>query len=386
MAYEAVAHPIPGWAAFSYNTDAAVQSQAALLLMLGRQLRGDDRALRACAAAARSLKLMEVMPADEAAEFPVPRLRPAGKRMNPEAMQAQLIKRYGSRAFKAKPGEAEPGLFSEALVDLAVRLYRKPTQQAAAELLEASLRHPDELVRVAAAAAYFELSAEPRRLLWILERGTHSADSLVREVAATALARAAPEHHRLRELRKPGPAATGGAASQTGLLVHGTFARNESWWQTGGDFHDYLDVNVRFDLYSATDRFEWSGGYSDAARLLGSSDLRAWVGAHNLDSLDLFAHSHGGSVAMLASQAGLNVGTLVLLSCPVHIHKYVPDFNRISRTISIRVHLDLVILADRGGQRFRHSQIEEHVLPIWFNHSATHDPRIWQEHDVPTLI
>jgi len=51
----------------------------------------------------------------------------------------------------------------------------------------------------------------------------------------------------------------------------------------------------------------------------------------------------------------------------------------VTRVVSIHVHLDLVILADRGGQRFNHPNIEEHVLSVWFDHSATHDPEIWRK-------
>jgi hypothetical protein len=102
---------------------------------------------------------------------------------------------------------------------------------------------------------------------------------------------------------------------------------------------------------------------------------------------DLFAHSHGGSVAMLASKHhGLALGELVLLSCPVHAHKYMPDFNSVTKVVSIRVHLDLVILADRGGQKFQHPQIHENVLPLWFDHSATHSPSVWQAHHVPAKL
>jgi two-component system sensor histidine kinase KdpD len=49
---------------------------------------------------------------------------------------------------------------------------------------------------------------------------------------------------------------------------------------------------------------------------------------------------------MLATQAGTDVGRLVLLSCPVHWPKYTPDFSSTQRVVSIRVHLDLVILAE----------------------------------------
>jgi pimeloyl-ACP methyl ester carboxylesterase len=252
--------------------------------------------------------------------------------------------------------------------------------------MEACLRHRQQPPRVAAAAAYFRLSSEPHRLIDVLEHGTHSADHLVRDVAATALARLASEHPRLLELTRSGAPPTGGEPSHTSLLVHGTFARTQTWWQPGGDFHAYLRSTVRPDLYGASDRFEWSGGYSDAARAIGAEVLRAWVNNHNLNGLDLFTHSHGGSVAMLASHAGLNIGKLVLLSCPVHVHKYMPDFTRVTTVVSIRVHLDLVILADLGGQRFRHPRIRENVLPIWFDHSATHDPSVWQTYHVPSML
>jgi len=50
--------------------------------------------------------------------------------------------------------------------------------------------------------------------------------------------------------------------------------------------------------------------------------------------------------------------------------------------ISIRVHLDLVILADGGGQRFYDPRIEEHVLPLWFDHSLSRDPATWRQYNV----
>lgn len=57
-----------------------------------------------------------------------------------------------------------------------------------------------------------------------------------------------------------------------------------------------------------------------------------------------------------------------------------------TKVVSIRVCLDLVILADGGGQRFNDPRIEENVLPLWFDHSRTHDPGTWQEHNVPALL
>jgi len=44
--------------------------------------------------------------------------------------------------------------------------------------------------------------------------------------------------------------------------------------------------------------------------------------AHQAQGVDLFAHSHRASNSMLGDRSGLEAGKLVLLSCPVHPHKY----------------------------------------------------------------
>jgi pimeloyl-ACP methyl ester carboxylesterase len=251
--------------------------------------------------------------------------------------------------------------------------------------MEACLRHPHTLVRAAAALSYFGLTSEPSRLIRILEDCTQSDDELVRAVAATGLARLAPESPRLSELSKPPPRRRRGSSAHTSLLVHGTWAANEQWWKPGGNFHSYLLNGIRPDLYANADAFSWSGIYSEAARAIAATELQGWLAGHAIQNPYLLTHSHGGSVAMLATQNGLNTGPLVLLSCPVH-SIYMPDFSRTGRVVSIRVKLDLVILADSGGQKFNDPRITEKILPIWFDHSATHDPAVWQKYNLPSVI
>jgi hypothetical protein len=356
-----------------------------MLLLLGSQLRGDDQTMRARARAVGREGEVEIIPAEDEAEFPVPRLHATGERVRVADVESGLA-RYGRLFTRRVPVASGIPQKQEALGEIAERVYAVPDSGVAAQLMEACLRHPAELARVAAAASYFELTTDPQRLIKILVRGTRSRDPLVRDLAATALARVAPEHSRLRQMTKPGGPRPGGEPSHTAMLVHGTFARTHEWWQPGGSFHGYLKNGARPDLYDASDRFDWSGGYSDAARDIGAHDLREWVEQRALEGLDLFGHSHGANVTMQATKFGLNAGKLFLLSCPVHVHKYMPDFSRTTGIVSIRVHLDLVILADRGGQLFRHPQIEENVLPIWFDHGATHDPQVWQQHNVDTLL
>jgi hypothetical protein len=381
---EHVVEPVPGPRAFASAGPAAEQSQAAILLAMGMQLRADAESLQARAAATPGVGGAAILIDTDAERFPLPPLRSSTSRFTPED-----VTRSHPTALAGMVRESR-ALYGDSAArgvraGLAEQVYQDGAPESAAALFDASLRSPEPLVRVAAAASYLELSSEPEPLIQTLADGVLDPDPLVRDVAATALARVEPTHPALRPLLLERPAEEGGSPSRGGLIVHGTFARSFPWWQPGGDFHEYLR-GLRPGLYGAPDRFDWTGGYSDAARSKAGSTLRQWVADHQMDGLDLFTHSHGGSAAMLATQAGMKVGTLVMLSCPVHTHKYYPDFRHANRIVSIRVHMDLVILADRGGQRFQDARIEENQLPVWFNHSATHHPDVWARYEIPRMI
>jgi hypothetical protein len=385
--------PVPLPQAFDRRGEVAAQSQAALLLVLG-QLLGDaeeepEKAL--------TVQADEASPQEDWDALQLPaRLRKL-EQARPMRLRSGLLReRFGrervGRAIETRVLRSEAAIedLSRMQREVADELLDEPSPEAAAELVEASLNHPQPLVRVSAAAAATDIlideEAEQAEPISILEEGAASEDELVRGVARTALARAVPDHPLLARLERPGEPPLDGATAHTVLLVHGTFARQGSWWQPGGDFHSYLLGEAGLSVYAAADRYDWSGGYSNAARSLAASQLGTWVSDHGLGGLDLFCHSHGGSVAMEASQNGLDLGQLVLLACPVHRNRYWPDFALINEVLSIRVRFDLVILADRGGQRFRDPQIREIVLPIWFNHSATHDPDVWRRHDLPSQL
>jgi hypothetical protein len=385
MAFKEVKRPIDGRRAFRSATDAAILSQSALLLGLGVRLGGQDIAAGARALAAHEAPL-EILAKEDEGQFSIPEVPPARDVFAPPTVQRRMGRR-SKLALRAVAKRVVPwARLSTACVELAERLYDQPTQENAADLLEASLLHPHELPRVAAASSYFEISTDPDRLLRVLVSGTYSEETLVRDVAATALARIMPEHPRISELMQAYLPGAGEEPGHTTLLVHGTWARNERWWQTGGDFHSYVGQRVREDVYNAADRFDWTGGYSDGARSVAAVALDAWVAERHLGGLNLFAHSHGANVAMLATHRRLRIGQLVLLSCPVHFPKYRADFSRIDDAVSIRVHSDLVILADRGGQRFSHPSIREHVLPVWFDHSATRKPTVWKKYNVAAVL
>ena len=104
---------------------------------------------------------------------------------------------------------------------------------------------------------------------------------------------------------------------------------------------------------------------------------------------------------MLATQRGMKVDRLVLLSCPVHWGHYQPNFHLVGKAYSIRVFFDLVIWTDRQHARFAggtslaaqrfplsvtaggYPKIREIILPIWFGkHSDSHEPSVWAQHKI----
>ena len=363
MPYKTVTKPIPFPRAFGATGDAAILSQAAILLLMEPGLRRNRSMLAAYRSARRTLK--------------VPAVTDSNPRIKVEEVESRLRLQPLTSARKVMPARR--------LRRLAADLAKKPNRWGAAILMEACLRHPRPLVRAAAALSYFGLTSEPSRLIAVLEDCAQSEDDLARQVAATSLARLAPENPRLSDLSRKTTLAIAGRSTHTSLLMHGTWAANEEWWKPGGDFHTYLLNGIRPDLYASADAFSWSGIYSEAARAIAAMELQAWLSGHSIQNPYLLTHSHGGSVAMLATQNGLNTGPLVLLSCPVH-SIYSPDFSRTGPIVSIRVKLDLVILADGGAQRFTDPRIKEKILPIWFNHSATHDPAVWQKYNLRSVI
>jgi len=373
-----------------------VLSQAATLLLIGSHLRGDAPATQARAEAVRGLMQLslekaqsplDAIPTEDIQALGFPSLQADTVRFRSAELQRVLgVTFEAAPAAPPTPGDLRAA--ARNLPQTAAAFYDQANSQTAAALLEAGLRHPDQLVRVAAAASYFDVTTEARRAIGELESGLSSRDLLTRDVAAYALAHIDPKNSKLTKLLQAQRRPSSRKPSHTSTIIHGTWAADFPWWQPvpAGDFWHYIHDNVDASLYGASDRFQWTGGYSDLARSQGGDKLFNWVKGHQLDGLDLFTHSHGGSVAMLANHEGAQVGRMVLLSCPVHWPQYTPDFTRVGRVISVRVHLDLVILADRGGQHFDDARIEEHVIGVWFDHFATHKPEVWDKYNIKAWL
>ena len=359
-AFEVMARPD------SESTQDAAAAQPALLLSARAGVLGVEDAEMAALEA-------EIEPV----EFALPELR--ALRRTKRLRLDQATRPLGLSA-KEMADEPSPEAYQPTLARTTRDLYDKPSIETAAALFEGAMGSPHPLVRVAAAAGARETTRLRARIRGILEDGCDAPDLLTARIAQTALAhieRRSPTFEKYVIDRPPSKKRK--RRSNTAVVTHGTFAAGSDWYQPGGDFYEALKAN-RPDLDVHDESFTWTDAYSPAARRADARLLKQWIGDQGLVRPDFFAHSHGGTVAHLATRDGVEFDRLVLMAFPVH-GEWFPDFTKINRIIDVRVRFDLVIMADRGGQRFRTDQIdiEEHRHG-WFDHTSTHEPEYWDDH------
>jgi len=365
-AFEVTAYPD------SETTQDAAAAQAALLLAARAGVLGDDVA--------------EVADEESLAgsTFQLPDLSPLErtKRMRMDEAAAPL----GTSVQEIRQ-ETSPETLQPEIARVARRLYDEPTTENAAALFEGSLASPHPLVRVAAAAGARETTRLRPQTRRILEEGVDSDHELASRVAQVALANIDRHDDVFDKYVIERPTSTErDRKSNTAVVTHGTFAANAAWYQPpNGDFYAALAAR-RPDLDVHDQSFTWTGAYSDRARRADALLLKQWVGDQGLVRPDFFAHSHGGTVANLATKQSVEFDRLVLMGWPVH-GRWFPEFGNVNRIIDVRVRLDLVIMADRGGQRFRTNQfgIEEHRHG-WFDHSSTHESGYWDNHGLWAVL
>ncbi|MDE2320748.1 MAG: hypothetical protein KGL31_02360 [candidate division NC10 bacterium] len=121
------------------------------------------------------------------------------------------------------------------------------------------------------------------------------------------------------------PSATGGPSAVPTVIVHGTYAVNQTWWQQGtGNFWAYINSKVP-NLCGGPSAFAWSGLNDHMERVRAARTLVTWAGNQ---TLDVIAHSHGGNVCFLASRMGLKIRKLITLGTPIRT-EYPPDVRHI---------------------------------------------------------
>jgi hypothetical protein len=367
--------PLAGDRAFRDDSVEAAWSQAAQLIGLGVQLRGDSPLLASLESAVERLRVPRVPPIE-----PIP----------PAAVTENLRARGLSFGTETEYAPAPP--WSQAFLWDELARSTEPDPMGAVALLYASLFSQHEINRVAAAVTLQPLLTElPSFIHSILVDGCFSEAETIRHLAADALARFDPQNPALLALTGREETEIGGDPAHTSTVVHGTWARwkrdgrvGGKWWEPGSKFFNYVRDEVSADLYAGDHYFRWSGGYHDQDRTQGAEGLRRWCAVHHVSRFDvLYTHSYGATLALLASMPGghyppIRARVAMLLSAPAVIPPGC-DCSGFTRVLSLRSAFDFVLIMNRTIGSFP-APIEELRAPIppWYGHGATHNRLVWR--------
>lgn len=372
-----IIEPVPLPYAFSDITELGEYSRAAFLLSLGIFLNPPSYGVRE--------DLLESPP------FPLPEISPLSARIS-TAELSNLFRQYD---FDLDKFTNDSMMIDEYAEDMVKRIYSSSPEERWApsfQLLAIFMNHHNELLRVSAAISWLDTVTDPSKALEILLTSVKSEYDLVRNMAYTALARVMGGSDVPKRTIDFGPTSQPHALNAESIIVHGSVFSHpgkpyEKWWEPGtGDFHNYLKNGPRPNVYNASDYFWWSGGWNDDARFEGAAKLMGWIDKHDMHGVDVFAHSHGCNITMLATWYK-KLGSLILMSSPVHWNLYQPNFRNVDRVLSIRVLWDFIIMADKGGQRFRDPRITETILPLWFTaHDEPRKSTTWRKRNLDQLL
>lgn len=368
--------------AFIEQDDSSLLSQAALLLSLAPLLHREGAA-------------EELISPERRGQFPLPNLPHHPWRIDGDEADAIAPRRFD---FQPTVVGQDPSYLSDVMYRVAERLYSGDAEPIDAVILaRLAGRHPSPLVAVAGLVAQADMLVQAERPVEELRRFSDiAAGTLAGNLAMCALARMPRENQPIVAVRDRPPmdALRIDEPADALVLIHGTtmpwFAGggiSQSWWRPGEVFHDYLRMGSRPDVYAGPDPFAWGGGLNDEARDVAAKELRRWLDDRGIRNPDFVTHSHGGNVLLHAIAAyGVVARRMVLASCPVRSN-YPLRSDRIGVGASIRIEMDLFLLAEGSGQRFNNPAMMDHVLGRWFvNHSDPLLPEIWQSHGFDALL
>ncbi|MFB6610347.1 hypothetical protein ACFCVO_08510 [Agromyces sp. NPDC056379] len=390
--------PVFGAAAFESDSPGAVSSRAGHFLSMGTAAFGSREQTADVRDDAETLGVPFVVPATEGDLL-------WSDQSNLDRLTRFALQDHGASDARDWQGGAPPRADDELALWHNVELTHSVPSLLA--LLNHARGSEHELVRVAAATALRAFSSGALDAAdEVLAGATTSADEHVAAIANTALRRSdGGGSEPVQPTRSPtsGGAPTAFAAAEVSLAIHGTWAQvtADPWYAPGEPLHNHIrDVSTP-NLYDESDYYTWSGEYSQFARDVGSAELPIWRNALALPPFDtVFAHSHGGNVALTAAANGERIRMLVLMHTPALPR---PDEQweairaHVGRTVVMRTRLDHVVLADGlvngSSQRFDQNRLPHHPVVLhwanpdaWFSHSFFTELGSWLKYDLAGTV
>jgi len=310
-------------------------------------------------------------------QSPLTQLKSILRSKRPAAAKAQLIIQLTPELRKAEVDDIVNAIeVAEPLVEVALmyayfEITKDDSYESALEtiLKESANNHEGEELYMLTRLALGRLHGqEPKETL---------AETLNTGLKITAV--------RERAVRGVGRAAAPQLRERITIMIHGTWASGETWWRPGGDFFQFVkDELERPDLYGAKDLFQWSGKNWESSRRTAANDLNSWLRSHPSAVVNIFAHSHGANVAMLATHQGITVNRLVMLSPPVR-RDYFAKWSNVKNAYNIQAKFDPVVAIASGSQWFNLPNVKEKQMQA-SGHSSSHDPGVWRAERLAKFI
>lgn len=384
--------PVPGIEAFTIRSKSGFQSRAAQLLAMTTFAMGSPEQIAAISADAKRLNVPVVEPFS-GAEF----------RWDDQRFLDQITKIALRDHGQAPAPEDWYSLWPAKNIDelnlwKALRESSQPTLLLA--LLNLSLGSVSEIQRTAAAVCLHAVSrGEMRVARGILHSGLSSSSPTIVEMSRAALGL---DLFRLSDDLATGPQMDPTETDRTvSVAVHGTWARlvanEDRWYAPQSKLHRHVRSQASANLFSGEGYYRWSGGYTAAERAEGADDLTMWRHLSGIREFDVvYAHSHGGNVALGAASQGEKIRLLVLMHTPA-LRRSPDEWERIranvGRVLVLRTRMDLVVLADGlangSSQSFDskllpHRELELHwqSAKSWFSHDRFLKLSTWVDYDV----
>jgi pimeloyl-ACP methyl ester carboxylesterase len=122
------------------------------------------------------------------------------------------------------------------------------------------------------------------------------------------------------------------------ILIHGTWGVNSEWYQPDSLFFKAIEESASAVHYAVVP-FMWSGSLDHTSRKIAGAVLAKLIQSYPSETkITIIGHSHGGNVAILASQIlsadprnNHSIEALFTLGTPVHAQDYMPNMNIIKK-------------------------------------------------------
>ncbi len=172
------------------------------------------------------------------------------------------------------------------------------------------------------------------------------------------------------------------------ILIHGTWSTEATWSMPEGDFFDEL-VKSTAKSNAVIIPYNWSGKLSHVSRLQAAKGLAQIIQSYPVGTdIYVVGHSHGGNVAILASQIlgkdrynKHTIRALYTLGTPINMQEYFPDMDVITNVYNFFSRADRVqsVFGTSGREFIEHKRIANLRITIDGTapgHSDLHHPVI----------